>query len=357
MKRHRQLLLLIAVAIYLLQLLQYRGYLLDDSFISLRYARNLVDGQGLVFNPGERVEGYTNFLFVLVAAVFLRIGIEPIAGLKWLGAAMALWVLWLLRTLERRMTSGENSERSPPFSVALLLPLPAFAYWSVCPMETMWFTALLLWALSLTLGERTPRRLNGAALVFVLLSLTRPEGAYLFAVWTGILLILDYRRGDRAILLVRYVQGVAIFAGLFGGDVVWRHQYYGSWLPNTFHAKVVGGEGQLLNGLSYLKDWLLAFPVLATVLLLPVGLVSRRTRVGRNVPQSVTALYLLTIAYIIYVVLIGGDFMPFFRFLLPIMPVCCLLLAWVWRDVVVPRAPGAIAVAIVVWVCTWCAAL
>ena len=48
----------------------------DDAYISFRYARNLVEGDGLVFNPGDRVEGYTNFLWTMVAAVPLATGVE-----------------------------------------------------------------------------------------------------------------------------------------------------------------------------------------------------------------------------------------------------------------------------------------
>ena len=40
-------------------------FLTDDAFISFRYVRNLLEGHGLVFNPGEYVEGYTNFLWIL----------------------------------------------------------------------------------------------------------------------------------------------------------------------------------------------------------------------------------------------------------------------------------------------------
>ncbi|MCY3959730.1 MAG: hypothetical protein OXG65_15775, partial [Chloroflexi bacterium] len=40
-------------------------FISDDAFISFRYVRNLLEGHGLVFNPGEYVEGYTNFLWVL----------------------------------------------------------------------------------------------------------------------------------------------------------------------------------------------------------------------------------------------------------------------------------------------------
>ena len=54
------------------------AFLCDDAFISFRYARNLADGYGLVFNPGgERVEGYSNFLWVTVLAVVDHFGIAP----------------------------------------------------------------------------------------------------------------------------------------------------------------------------------------------------------------------------------------------------------------------------------------
>ena len=52
-------------------------FLCDDAFISFRYSRHLVDGLGLVWNPGEVVEGYTNFLWVLIAAAGLGLGVGP----------------------------------------------------------------------------------------------------------------------------------------------------------------------------------------------------------------------------------------------------------------------------------------
>ena len=45
--------------------------LADDQMISMRYAENLANGYGLVWNPGgERIEGYTNFLWVVYMAIF-----------------------------------------------------------------------------------------------------------------------------------------------------------------------------------------------------------------------------------------------------------------------------------------------
>ena len=53
-------------------------FITDDAFISFRYVRNLLEGHGLVFNPGEYVEGYTNFLWILeLAAIWRVLGIRP----------------------------------------------------------------------------------------------------------------------------------------------------------------------------------------------------------------------------------------------------------------------------------------
>src|SRR5262245_30182050 len=53
-------------------------WLCDDAFISFRYVRNLVTGHGLVFNVGERVEGYSNFLWVIeLAAIWKLLGVVP----------------------------------------------------------------------------------------------------------------------------------------------------------------------------------------------------------------------------------------------------------------------------------------
>jgi hypothetical protein len=52
----------------------HRGWVANDAFISFRYARNWVEGHGLVFNAGERVEGYTNFLWILLLSPFQAAG-------------------------------------------------------------------------------------------------------------------------------------------------------------------------------------------------------------------------------------------------------------------------------------------
>ena len=71
------ILVLAATALFAVQVLHYRTYLLDDAYISLRYAHNLAEGNGPVWNVGERVEGYTNLLWTLLLAALMSAGLDP----------------------------------------------------------------------------------------------------------------------------------------------------------------------------------------------------------------------------------------------------------------------------------------
>ena len=156
-----------------------------------------------------------------------------------------------------------------PIAALFLLPLEAFAYWVSCPMETMLFTALFVAAIGVALQERRVQRWRGSSVLFVLLALTRPEGAYLFVICAVVFCVGDLRRGDGMHGLRRHVANVTLFTSVFGGYFVWRYQYYGSLLPNTFYAKVTGGEVQIVTGLTYLRDWCVAFPLLGAMLVVP----------------------------------------------------------------------------------------
>ena len=65
----------------------------DDAYISFRYAANLVAGHGLVYNPGEFIEGYTNFLWTLLIAAGMQIGVGPHITSKVVGAACSIATL------------------------------------------------------------------------------------------------------------------------------------------------------------------------------------------------------------------------------------------------------------------------
>ena len=77
--------LLPILGILAFQMVLFRGFIPDDAFISFRVAEQLANGDGLVYNIGERVEGYSNLLWVLLLALFSRLGVDVIWAAKGLG--------------------------------------------------------------------------------------------------------------------------------------------------------------------------------------------------------------------------------------------------------------------------------
>ncbi len=278
-------------------------YIVDDAFISFRYADNLVRGHGLTFNPGApRVEGYTNFLWTLMMAVAIRAGLNPAAVAMLLGLGCGWVALVLTARLAAVMEAG---------GLVLLAPLllavnPAMVTWTGAGLETALFTVLVL-AGTLVCLDHEPRRWH-AAIAWSLACLTRPEGLLIVAL---LVLGLGWARGWSA---VRRLTATWILVLLtVGSHALWRYLYYGAWLPNTFYAKTGDLGAQLSAGWVYVYDALTAFaggPLFALILFLAW----RR----RNAATIVSTVLLL--GWLVYVLVIGGDGLPMFRFVVPALP-------------------------------------
>src|SRR3990172_8780796 len=96
-------------AIFLIHGRAFFNHLADDAFITLRYSRNLADGQGPVWNAGERVEGYTAFLWMLLNAGFARAGLNVVAG----ALALSFLVLVASLLLVVGLWRGLSEEKTP----------------------------------------------------------------------------------------------------------------------------------------------------------------------------------------------------------------------------------------------------
>lgn len=292
-----------------------RDLLLDDAFISFRYARNLARGEGLVFNPGERVEGYTNFLWTALLGVLDRLGAPPPAAsmaLAWLATA---GTVVLLALLGRRLLAGAPA-------APLLAALPALVFaatgavgrYVVAGMETPLFVFLLTLALWLEVRS-APAAAIGLTLAAA--TLTRPEGALFFAVFAAYRLAAGPAGGGRG----RLAEALRLFAGfaaLAAPFLAWRLAYYGDWLPNAFYVKVGGvPEGALLaRGWSHLVQMVRGSSLEAPLVLALFALPAARARRVWLLAWGLIA------AAAAFVVAAGGDFLHFFgpRFLLPALP-------------------------------------
>ena len=96
------LLLIVGFSLILIQTLPLFNFTLDDSYISLRYAQNLAHNGELNWNAGEQpVEGYSNFLWTVLAAFFIKLNIDPLLMLKWIGVISALATAFFIYKLSR----------------------------------------------------------------------------------------------------------------------------------------------------------------------------------------------------------------------------------------------------------------
>jgi hypothetical protein len=300
------------------------GYLLaDDAYILMRYGRNLADGYGLVWNPGEPpVEGFTSMLYVLILAGVAKVGLSQIVFAHWFGIACTAGTLLLTWRLAELVNPGHENENL--LAVGLLAVTAPLIVWSAFGMDTPLFTLLVLGsALSyLRSGQgAAPAALTGS--LFALTALARPEGAVLFG--ATVIYELARRRVESRRTFDRSLLGlVGAFVILYIPFFAWRWSYFGYPFPNTYYAKTGAGLVQWQGGLRYVAANLEALlGGTAGVLILPILLA--RWRGIRGAGCSYLALLLLT--WWIVVAANGGDHFGGARFLTPTLPFLFVLLA------------------------------
>lgn len=307
----------------------------DDAYISFRYAENLVAGEGLTYNPGERVEGYSNLLHVLVAAALLLVVDRSriYVAVSLMNLALLAAGLLVFHRLARRKPGVELA-----FTAAVLLALaPPLWAWSASGMETIGVLVLQLWLwLLFELWDEEARPPMGPlAAVLGLLVFVRADGFVSIAI--GAAYWLARREGKRALLTAAVASPFLLLS--FGA----RFLYYGRFLPNTYYAKVGGPlDERLANALAHLSDLAvergLLLHLLAVAFVLAWELAAGRSRRLPFGPFFAAAL----IAYWLY---IGGDHFGD-RFLLLVFPVGIVILLDLFRDA--PRRAARVFLVIVV---------
>ncbi|MCB9682905.1 MAG: hypothetical protein H6733_15665 [Alphaproteobacteria bacterium] len=286
----------------------------DDAYISFRYALQLTRGEGLVWQPGEHVEGYTNFLWVLLVAVGLLLGASAEATAMVLGVTSALGVLVLSKWTARRVAGGWT-----PWVVLPSLWLAcsrSFCVWTTSGLETMGYTVLVLGLLvrAWVEGERAERGTWASSLLAALVVLMRPDGV-VFVAAVGLVHAVDALRGARSWRSL--VAWVLPWAAVLGAHEAFRVAYYGDIVPNTFHVKVNGVWWE--QGLRYLQLFAGDYAVAWWGWLAAVPLVLRPGR-------RVALLALGVAAQLALILWVGGDRFEF-RFLVPVLAPFFLLVA------------------------------
>lgn len=315
----------LAVFVLVAFVLQVRvwAFLCDDAFISFRYAENLGQYGMPVFNivdPPERVEGYTNFAWVLLLALGSALGVSPPTLAPVLTVASSAGVL-ILSVLLLRALLGHGDVRPLHLGPAVLLvALPEAMVWSGSGLETSFAAAVVLGAM---LAWMRGRLVTAGALA-ALAGLTRPDALLPIAAfgigWIAARVVRDRRLSVDAVPWRRVGMAAAAFVGPVLAHLLWRHAYYGSWVPNTWPIKAHGMLLRDTYGIAYVQAWVnhvhLWWLTPLVVLLRP--------RHG---------VLVLPIAVVVgYGWSVGGDFMAYSRFYVVATACLGMLVAWLLVD-------------------------
>ena len=316
---------LILVAAAAEQVLREGGFRVDDAYITFSFSKNLAAGQGPIFSHGLRVEGYSNFLWMVLIAVrflFSSQG-DPYGFARTLAFASVALTLVMAYRVTRRVAAPASAL----LAVGLLVCCSDLFRAAASALETAAYAAAILFGWAIYLAEPTERR-RWSLLAFVPAALMRIDGFVPLLIVCGVELISQLAR--HRFRFFDWVRWAAPAVGIWSVYFAWRYHYYGLLLPTTYYAKTVVAAGDPDRGVRQAWDFLRdygALPLLP-LLFLPVVRGPRRAALGLSCAVVLQVLYATTV---------GGDWMPFNRFFLPIVPLAAVLVAWgseqVWRSV------------------------
>lgn len=301
---------------------------IDDAYITFRYSDYFINGKGMVYNLGERVEGFTNFTWMVAIGVCIRLGWDAMFCAKVLGFLCCLAAMWGVAYWGVLL-----SRRRDPWNWLAVLPLAFnahFAHWSMQGLETQLQTALLIWTFARFYKEMHDERAwNLSPWLATLAAMTRFDSLFFMTPLAAYALVqtarhrLDFRR---------FIRWSLWCAALFGGYYLWKYTYFGEIFPNTYYAKLEGNPYHG-RGVAHLVFWYfkhgLAFQNLWFIPLLLCLLWPRPVTILVVGPLILNAFYVYHV---------NGDWMQNFRFFQVALPFLSmmLLLAIRWAQTVLP---------------------
>jgi arabinofuranosyltransferase len=300
--------------------------LFDDDMVSMRYAWNFSHGLGLVWNPGERVEGYTNLLMTLFMALATLIFNKSAAVLfiQISGVGLMLVIAYLSMQIAGHVVRQESYPHQTLAKVLVFFGALAYyplAYWSLMGMETGLLTALLLLSILSAFNYTRSRKtkfLFLAAASLGLAYLTRND-SIIFALLIWLCIVWEnpnLRTKHKA--LYPLMAAIGLFSLMVIGQVAFRDLYYGELLPNTYTLKLLGMPlaTRIENGIGFVTPFLIEIAIL--LVLSSVDLIF-------NFRMRKLLFYSILLSAIGYQIYIGGDSWNYWRISAPTIPLLIIL--------------------------------
>lgn len=218
----------------------------DDAYISYRYASNMVNGFGLVYNPGEWVEGYSNFLYTLIIALFVKIN----PSITYQASFLFNMFCYISTIILFFWYLNQRTKRNMAFLGTFALSAnPIMWAWPSSGLETSSIILVQL-ALFINSDEITLKPSRKLFLIFcslIIISMLLRADGFIFPLLCCVLLFVKGK--------IRYsVLASILILVFFGIYATIRYSYYGYYLPNTYYAKV---SGDVMSRLVTAKELLI----------------------------------------------------------------------------------------------------
>ena len=312
---------LVLVGLVVWQVLFVGPFRIDDAYITYSFSKNLATGNGPVFSHGVRAEGYSNFLWMVLNAVPLAFNATLDVYLSARLLTLPFLALLLLATYQ---LARSRVGAAWAFAATALLAVHTDLIWALLSgLETLPYTALLTAGFACQAAPLGARWRRLALPFMTLAALMRIDGFLPL----GFLLAWELCESavQRRLRLWGYLRWAGPWVLVWATWFLWRYLYYGLPLPSTYYAKALLPVLDPKRGWDYVHEKLTATGAVITVPFLIL--------LAHRLSRQVWLLLLFAAGYIAYVIHVGGDWMPHARFLVPVVPVACVLSVWGVADV------------------------
>lgn len=311
------LLLPVMIALYLYLSMNLFAWVIDDLYIYFRYVDNFISGNGIAFNKGEHVEGFSSFLWFMYLSLCGAINLPLEAAAKYTGLAISVVNALLTYKISSHIFPGRFALIAPAM---MMFSLP-YMLWSVSGFEIMLCIFLILLSAFIVLTKNSKRYMILLSVLLFMLCITRPEGILTAVAIFAYMYFFREMRSELKFPSLLFISMLLLF-------LIFRFFYFGDILPNTYYAKI--GHGLIgsyelrsyKNGLMYFIFFLKSNPQFIPAIMFSAFIIFKAMH------NRIMILFVMLLAcQLIFMTFSGGDWMVQYRFAVPAIPLLAIITA------------------------------
>ena len=304
---------LIAVSLYLC--MNFFDWVIDDLYIYFRYVDNFISGNGIVFNKGEYVEGFSSFLWFIYLSLCGMLNLPLEASAKYSGLAISVLNTIIAYRISSKIMPGRFALIAP---VMMLFSLP-FMLWAISGFEVMLYIFLILSSVFIVISGKSSVRKIMLPMLLFLITITRPEGILTAAAIIAYVFFYKKEYSDLRFMTLLFSSLLLLF-------VLFRILYFGDILPNTYYAKIghnLLGNYELRsykNGFMYFVFFLKSNPQFIPAVMFSIFVILKARH-----HRAMILLVIIFASQLMFIIFSGGDWMVQYRFAVPAIPILAII--------------------------------